>query len=236
LSYGYQKSIQLFFFNANINYTHIAANTMLASNITDSLEQTELISENNIQKRWSANAGVSKFIFAAKINTSLKAGYSFSSNSIILNNEPTVIKSRILSASIQFSKRFSDLISVEYTGKYELVKVSPSENASVKQLPQKVQNLSQTIKTSFIPSKKLLFDFVIRNAIQKNNFVKQDYFFSDAKIRYTFSKKKFDLNIEGYNLFNVKNYIYFNADSYRLLSNHYYLRGRMIMAKVDIYL
>lgn len=235
LNYGYQKSIQLFFFNANVNYTHIAANTMLASDISDSIEQTELVKGNNIQERWSANAGVSKFIFSAKINTSLKAGYSFSSNSVILNNEPTSIRSRILSASIQFSKRFSDLISVEYTGKYEFVKVSSSENSSVKQLPQKVQNLNQTIKTSFIPGKRLLVDFVIRNAIQKNNFIVQDYFFSDVKIRYTFSKKKFDLNIEGLNLFNVKNYIYFNADSYRLLSNHYYLRGRMIVAKADIY-
>lgn len=235
LNYGHQKSIKLFFFNANVNYTHIAANTMLASNITDSIEQTELIMESNIQKRWSANAGISKFIFSVKINTSLKAGYSFSSSSIILNNEPTSINSSMLSASIQFAKRFSELISLEYTGKYELIKVSSSGNASAKQLPQKVQNLNQTIKTSFIPSKKLLFDFVIRNAIQKNNFIVQDYFFADAKIRYTFSKKKFDLNIEGFNLFNVKNYIYFNADSYRLISNHYYLRGRMIMAKVDIY-
>ena len=235
LSYGYQKSIKLFFFNADVSYTHITANTMLASDITDSIEQTELVKENNIQKRWSANAGVSKFIFAVKLNTSLKVGYSFSSSSVILNKEPTSISNNILSASIQFTKRFSDLISLEYTGRYEHIKVSSSENTSVKQLPQKVQNLTQTIKTSFIPSKRLLFDFVIRNAIQKNNFITQDYFFSDAKIRYTFSKKKFDLNIEGYNLFNVKNYTYINADSYRLLSNHYLLRGRMIMAKADIY-
>lgn len=235
LSYGYQKSIKLFFFNADVSYTHITANTILASDITDSIEQTELVRENNIQKRWSANAGISKFIFAVKLNTSLKVGYSFSSSSVILNKEPTSISNNILSASIQFTKRFSDLISLEYTGRYEHIKVSSSENTSVKQLPQKVQNLNQTIKTSFIPSKRLLFDFVIRNAIQKNNFITQNYFFSDAKIRYTFSKKKFDLNIEGYNLFNVKNYTYINADSYRLLSNYYLLRGRMIMAKADIY-
>jgi hypothetical protein len=133
------------------------------------------------------------------------------------------------------SKRFSDKVSIEYSGRYEFVKVSSSEKTSVPQVPQKVRNLNQTIKASFIPGKRFLFDWVIRNAIQKNNFLTQDYFFADAKIRYTFSKKKFDLNIEGYNLFNVKSYIYINADTYRLISNQYQLRGRMIMAKVDVY-
>ncbi|WP_139366934.1 TonB-dependent receptor [Sediminibacterium ginsengisoli] len=231
LSYGYQKSISLFFFNADVSYSHITGNTLMASAITDSIEQTALVQGNNVQERWSANTGVSKFIFAIKLNTSLKLGYSFSRNNVILNNQPVSVHNNVLSASVQFSKRFSDKISVEYGGRYEQVKVTSSGNAAA----QKVQNLNQTIKASFIPDKKLLVDFVIRNAIQKNNFITQDYFFSDAKIRYTFSKKKFDLNIEAYNLFNVKDYVYFNADSYRLLSNHYYLRGRMIMAKVDVY-
>lgn len=236
LNYSSQKSIKLFFFNADVSYSHITANTLLSSDITDSLEQTVLVREKNVQERWSANAGISQFIFPIKLNASLKAGYSFSSSNFMLNNELTTINSRSLSGSVQFSKRFSDRISLEYSGRYEYVKVSPSEDVSQKQLPQKVRNFNQTIKTSYIPSKRLLFDFVIRNAIQKNNFLTQDYFFSDARIRYTFSKRKFDLNIEAYNLFNVKDYIYFNADTYRLITNHYHLRGRMIMAKVDIYL
>jgi hypothetical protein len=235
LNYSSQKSIKLFFFNADINYMHTTANTILASNLTDSIEQTVLVPEKNIQERWSANTGISKFIFPVKLNTSVKVGYSFASSNFILNGQPSSINSSTISGSVQLSKRFSDKVSIEYSGRYEFVKVSSSEKTSVPQVPQKVRNLNQTIKASFIPGKRFLFDWVIRNAIQKNNFLTQDYFFADAKIRYTFSKKKFDLNIEGYNLFNVKSYIYINADTYRLISNQYQLRGRMIMAKVDVY-
>lgn len=233
LNYGSQKSISLFFFNADLNYTHISANTLLASAITDSIEQTVLIKEDNTQERWSANAGVSQFIFPAKLNMSVKVGYQFSSSNVVLNNEPIAINNHIFSGSLQFTKRFSNVISLEYTGRYAQVKVFSAERSSMQ--PQKVLNFNHTIKTSFVPNKRLLVDFVIRNAIQQNNFLTQGYFFSDAKIRYTFSKKKFDLNIDGYNLFNVKKYTYFNADSYRLIANNYLLRGIMIMAKVDIY-
>lgn len=236
LKYRSQKSIRLFFFNADLSYTHITANTILAADITDSIEVTRLVRENNNRQRWSANAGVSKFLFPIKLNASFKIGCNFSSGNVIVNNQRTAIESNVLSASIQFTKRFSNLISLDYTGKADLVKVASSDETAAKQLSQKVRNLNQTFKTSFIPNKRLLVDFVIRCAIQKNNFITQDYFFSDAKIRYTFSKKKFDVNIEGFNLFNVKNYINFNADSYRLVSNNYYLRGRIVMAKVDIYL
>lgn len=229
LNYGSQKSIRLFFFNADLSYTRISANTLLASAITDSIEQTVLIKEDNRQERWSANAGVSQFIFPVKLNISMKVGYQFASSNVILNNEMTTINNRILSGSLQLTKRFSNIFSLEYNGRYTAVKALSAMQ------PRKVQNLNHIIKTSFIPNKRLLVDFVIRNAIQKNNFITQGYFFSDAKIRYTFSKKKFDLNIDGYNLFNVKKYTYFNADSYRLIANNYLLRGIMIMAKVDIY-
>jgi hypothetical protein len=229
LNYGSQKSISLFFFNADLSYTRVNANTLMTSAITDSIEQTVLIKEDNTQERWSANAGVSQFIFPVKLNMSVKVGYQFSSSNVILNNELTTINNRILSGSLQLTKRFSTIFSLEYNGRYTAVKALSAMQ------PRKVQNLNHTLKTSFIPNKRLLVDWVMRNAIQKNNFLTQGYFFSDAKIRYTFSKKKIDLNIEGYNLFNVKTYTYFNADSYRLISNHYQLRGRMIMAKVDIY-
>ncbi|WP_155990253.1 hypothetical protein [Terrimonas ferruginea] len=229
LNYGSQKSISLFFFNADLSYTRVNANTLMTSAITDSIEQTILIKEDNTQERWSANAGVSQFIFPVKLNMSVKVGYQFSSSNVILNNELTTINNRILSGSLQLTKRFSNIFSLEYNGRYTAVKALSAMQ------PRKVQNLNHTIKTSFIPNKRLLVDWVIRNAIQKNNFLTQGYFFSDAKIRYTFSKKKFDLNIEGYNLFNVRKYTYFNADSYRLISTDYLLRGRMIMAKVDIY-
>jgi hypothetical protein len=236
LSYGHQKSIKLFFFNADAGYTHTTSNTLLASNLTDSIEQTVVVMEANVQERWSANTGVSKFIFPLKLNTSVKLGYSFSSSNFILNQQLTSINSNSLSASAQISKRFSDLLSLEYTGRYSLVKVSSSESNSVKQPQQEIQHFNQIAKASLVPGKKVLIDFVIRHAVQKNNYLTQGYFFSDAKVRYTFSKKKFDINIEGFNLFNVKDYIYFNADNYRLVSNNYYLRGRMVMIKADFYL
>ncbi len=235
LSYSSQKSIQLFFFNADLNYMRISANTLFASVVTDSIEQTVLIQERNTQQRWSANAGVSKFIFAAKLNVSLKMGYQFASSNVILNNEPTSIGSRSVSTSLQFTKRFSNTFSLDYTGRYGHVNVTTSGSSLTSQIPKTVQNLNQIFKASFIPNKRLLVDLVIRHAIQKNNYLTQGFIFSDAKIRYTFSKKKFDLNIDGYNLFDVKKYTYFNADSYKLISNNYFLRGRMIMAKVDIY-
>lgn len=236
LSYASQKSISLFFFNADLGYTRTASNTLLASNITDSLEQTVLVSQDNIQERWNANAGISQFIFPIKLNASVRAGYSFSSSNLILNDEPTTINSRTVSATVQFTKRFSDLLSLEYTGRYDLLRVKSSLDAAGKPLPQKVRNLNQTIKTSFIPGKKWLVDFVIRHARQENNFITQGYFFSDAKLRYTFGKRKFDVNVEGFNLFGEKRYIYFNADSYRLITNNYGLRRRMVMVKVDVYL
>ncbi|PZR22451.1 MAG: hypothetical protein DI535_26150 [Citrobacter freundii] len=236
LSYASQKSISLFFFNADLGYTRTASNTLLASNITDSLEQTVLVNQDNIQERWNANAGISQFIFPIKLNASVKAGYSFASSNLILNGEPTRINSNNITAAVQFTKRFSDLLSLEYTGRYDRMKVKSSLDAAAKQLPQKVRNFNQTIKTSFIPGKKWLVDFVIRHATQKNNFITQGYFFSDAKLRYTFGKRKFDVNVEGFNLFGVKEYLYFNADSYRLVTNEYRLRGRMVMVRVDVYL
>lgn len=236
LSYGYQQSIRLFFFNAGVSYSHLTANTMISADLADSLEQTILTPEYNVQKTWSANAGASKFIFAIKLNTSVKFGYNVSSGSIRLNQNLVSLSNRNWFASIQFTKRFSELISLEYNGRYDLQKASVEDKAASEQLPQTVKHFNETIKTSFIPGKNLLVDFLIRHAVQKNESLTQGYLFGDAKIRYTLSKKRIDLNIETFNLFGVKRYVYLYADSYQLLSSYYDLRGRMVLLKMEVYL
>lgn len=236
LRYNSQKSIKFFFFNAGINYSRINSSIMMASTIKDSIEQSLFLNNNNVQKRWSCNVGLSKLIFSWKLNVGLNAEYSFSNQNMLLNNNLVPLSSMAYSTSVFFLKRFSNIISVDYKAKYNCLKTSAFHQKDEVALSQNVNNVSQVIQCSIHPGKKLLIDFTLRHSIQKNYFITQDYFFSDATIRYTFLKGKTDLSIAGYNLFNVKSYLYINANNYQVVDNYYNLRGRMVIVKANFYL
>ncbi len=233
LTYNYGKSIKLFFFNAGTSYRNIQSNTIVASSISDHLEKTILLPLPNQQNTFTSNIGASKFLHALKMNASLNAFYSNSSMEQLINNNLVKLKSNSWATGLKLNKRFDSYLSIDYNG-------SGSRNFLSYNMAEKVVQKGFSVNHAFtvamIAIKKVYIDFSLKNSYSKqsgNSPVR--YFFADSKIRYTPRGNKLDCNLQITNLFNVKTFIIYNADTYRLNNDEYHLRGRMIMFRLDYF-
>jgi hypothetical protein len=229
LGFNYRKAITLFFFSLNAAYSHIYANNIASSILTNNIQQRIVMPYNNHMDTWTVSGYASKYAF--DLNTTFSGGALWQTTKLNQVQNGLILPFNTISETLNAGAetKVSNAITMSYKANYsQTTSKSPAISSS-----SKFQRLIQTASVNYNPLGALFFNFSADHYYthqQQANDLK--YFFADASIRYKFNKTKLDVELTGQNLFNVKNYtaLYLSANVFT--SSSYAIPGRMVMAKV----
>ncbi|MDN3584531.1 hypothetical protein [Mucilaginibacter flavus] len=229
LGFNYRKAITLFFFSLNAAYSHVYANNIASSVLTNNLQQRIVLPFDNNMDTWTFSGYVSKYNF--DLRTTFSAGASWQTTRLNQIQNGLILPFNTIAQNVNIGAdtKVSDKITFNYKADYGQTTSKSTAIAS----SSKFQRLIQTAAVNYNPLNTLFFvvsgDHYYTHQQQANDL---KYFFADAIIRYKFTKTKIDLELSAQNLFNVKNYtaLYLSANVFT--SSSYNIPGRMMLAKV----
>jgi len=229
LGFNYRKAISLFFFSLNAGYTHINANNIASSIITNNLQQRVVLPFNNNIDSWSGSGYVSKYAFG--LRTTFSAGVMVQTTRLnqILNNIILPYNTVSTIFNLGADTKVSDKVNFSYKANYD--QTTSSSSAVVTK--SKFQRLIQQGTVNYNPLNNLFLsasaDHYYTHQQQSNDL---KYIFADASLKYKFNKLKLDVELTAQNLFNTKTYsaLYLSANTFT--SSSYTIPGRFLLAKV----
>ncbi|MBC7417773.1 MAG: hypothetical protein H7325_06435, partial [Pedobacter sp.] len=215
--------------NAGLSYNKIKANSILSSELTKDIQRTVLLPYKNDQSMLSANAGLSKYLFALKATVSLRSSWKSARYNQFINSEQLSFlnNSFTLNANID-SKLFGKIIfSYAGNGLWNSSKQIIQQKINVN-LNNKTTRFNQNVSLGFTPNTRLLFLVKGRHIhSQQADVSTANYLFLDTKIRYKLLKWRTDLEFDLTNVANIKTYDLFGLSSNQFSVSSYQLRGRM---------
>ncbi len=233
LQYHYQRAIHMLFATAGISYTRSMANTIAANVLADDIGRTILLPFDNDVSSFSAQAGISKFIFALGATASLKASWRARRFNQFLNSIPMPFHNQSVALQPGLEARLFGCVSITYTGSGTWTISRPMERKTSTQLiNRQIRRFDQSIGVTYSPFNNTFLRLTGRHQYtNQHGEAAIDYLFTDANIRYTVAKWRTDLVLNLTNLTNVTSY-----ETYALSANHfsatqYHLRGRMALLK-----
>lgn len=229
LGFNYRKAITLFFFSINTYYSHLAANSITSSIITNSIQQRIVLPYPNSTDTWLVNGYISKYSFS--LRTTFSGGLQWQSNSTnqVVNNILLPYKTIATTFNAGAETRFSDQVTVSYKANVNLTNSHSTAQTSVYNITQLVQ---QAV-INYNPLTNLYFKLSGEDYLTKQKQMNDlKYFFADASLRYRFDKLKADVELSAVNFLNVKNYSTLNLSANTLTSGSFAMPGRIVMMKL----
>ena len=230
LGFNFRKAITLLFFSINAAYTHISADNIASSIITNNITRRIVLPyKNNNIDSWTLSSNISKYNFALRTTFSAALNYQTTKLNQLQNNIvlPYITKSTGLTAAAD--TKVSDKVNFSYKANYTLT----TSNSPAASNSSKFQRLIQTGSINYNPLPNFFTsisgDYYYTHQQAANDL---KYVFADASLRYRFIKSKVDLEFTAQNIFNTKNYtaVYLAANVYTVSS--YTIPGRIALAKV----
>lgn len=229
LGFNYRKAITLFFFSVNAAYTHMNANNIASSILTNNIQQRIVLPFDNNMDSWMGSGYVSKYAFS--LRTTFSAGVSVQTTKLnqIQNNIVLPYNTVSTTFNVGAETKVSDQVNFSYKANYSQ---TTSKSTAVAQ-KSKFERLIQQAQLNYNPLNNLYFsasaDHYYTHQQQSNDL---KYVFADASMRYKFNKTKLDLELSAQNLFNTKTYsaLYLSANTFT--SSSYTIPGRFLLAKV----
>jgi hypothetical protein len=233
LTYKFQRSVNMLFINAGVNYNRVKANSILSAVLTDNVQRTLLLPYGNDQSTFSATAGISKYLFALKTTAALKAAFTRGHYNQLINNELLPFNNDAFTLTSTIDSKLFGVVSFNYngTGIWHASRQRAKEDAD-NNLNNKVKRFDQNIAVGYSPRRDLFFNLKGRHIYSTQaNVADINYLFLDANIRYKLIKWRMDLELDVTNLANVKNYEVFYLTSNLFAVNSFGIRGRMAIAR-----
>ncbi|WP_257668746.1 carboxypeptidase-like regulatory domain-containing protein [Parapedobacter tibetensis] len=234
LGYNFQRNISMLFMNVGAHYTLATANTIASNIITDNISQTVLLPYDNDVSTFSANAGISKYIFALGATTGIKASWSTTRYNQFLNGELLPYNNVSFSLTPNFEARLWNRISLNYegTGTWTTSKLVHGETAT--SMPDiQIRRYDQSVSLMCSPFRNTFLRLSGRHQYTSQQQLQDiSYFFADANIRYKLDKWNTDLELDFTNLANITEYETYSLTANQFGYSRYNLRGRMAVLKL----
>jgi hypothetical protein len=232
LNYNFQRNIVMFFSNFGISYSSSHSNSILSNVYTNTVVRSILLPFANTQKRLSANAGFSKYVFALKTTVSLRVSWQHALYSQLLNDSIVPSENTRTSAGLGLSakplKNFTLVYNGDVNWTHQLLN-NPGHTAFAFDIMRIDQSLGLTYAAS-----NNLFGTVhgrsIYNTRSGGNAI--GYAFLDASIRYKMRKPNADLAFELSNITNITAYELFTITASQFSSSSFGIRGRMGIVRI----
>ncbi|MFC3199670.1 carboxypeptidase-like regulatory domain-containing protein [Parapedobacter deserti] len=233
LRYNFQRAISLLFINGGISYNRSGANTIAASIATDNIERTVLLPFENDISSFSANGGISKFIFALGATASLKASWSTSRFNQLLNDELLPFNNIAFMVEPGVEARLFGKVSITYSGAgtWTTSKLVIGEATGLVN-DQRLRMVDQSVGISYSPLRNTFLRVNGRHQYTRQPTLRDiSYLFADANLRHRVQQWRTDLELNITNLANITAYETYSLSANRFGYRRYQLRGRMAVLK-----
>ncbi|MBK1441534.1 TonB-dependent receptor [Parapedobacter sp. ISTM3] len=234
LNYNFQRNISMLFMNAGISYTHAKANTIASNVQTDNISSTVLLPYENDVSTFTANAGISKYIFALGATAGLKSAWSTTRFNQFLNDELLPYNNVSFSLTPLFEARLWNRISLRYegTGTWTTSKLVTGET-TLRMPDRQISRYDQSVNLLYSPFPNTFLRLSGRHQYTSQAQAEDiSYFFMDANIRYKLDPWNTDIELNLTNLANITAYETYSLSANQFGYSRYNLRGRMAVLKL----
>ncbi len=225
--FNFRKAMQMFFFNAGINYSTTTLNTISSFTLSNNIQQRIVLPYENDITNLSLNANASKYLFS--LRSTVNAGFSYTESTFeqLQNNVLLPFTAQIKSFKGGIDSKVTNYLNWSYTGTLSLSNNTTTNG--IKNNNQQLRQQSSITATAF----KSVFITLAAEHIFTHQTTQPDlkYLFADFNMRYRFVKLKTDLEFGITNLANIKRFEanYLSANSFS--SGVYEIPGRVAMMK-----
>lgn len=233
LSYSFQRAIIMLFINAGIAYTKTTVNSLYASIVTDNIQRSILLPYENDQSSFSANAGISKYIFALKSTVSVKGTFSKGRYNQFINDQFLPYDNNTTSLQVTIESKPFGMFSLRYNGgsgwsnsrRRDLV-------TAAKTISNRMNRIDQNIVFGIMPLRSVFMNFTARHLHSRQPQVSiVSYLFMDLNLRYKHKPWRTDFEFDLTNIGNVNTYELYRVSSNIFSANRYQIRGRMAVLR-----
>lgn len=234
MNYHFQRAIQMLFMNAGLSYSKSMANTITTRMVSEDISRSVLLPFDNNIRSFSANAGISKYIFALGATASLKSSWSTHRINQIINDQVLPYANRSLVVNPAVEAPIFHKINLNYsaTGSWTtsyLVKKSSNVGLPERQ----VQQYQQSLALSYSPLRQVFLRISANHLYTKQPGMEDiQYYFVDAFLRKYLVKWRTDVEFNLTNLMNVRTFETYSLTANEIFHSKYELRGRMAVLKV----
>lgn len=226
--FNYRKALTLFFFSVNAMYSHISANNIASSIITNNIQERVLLPYANSTDSWTFSGSVSKYSFA--LRTTFSGGIQWQSNSSVQIQNDVLLPFNTVTETLTFGVDTKVTDQVNFS--YKATGIQIESHSAVEASAFHVDRLQQQASVFYNPTDELQFKLAGEHYFtsqQGNPDLK--YFFADASAKFGIKKWKMDFELSTANFLNVKTYnaLYLSANT--LVANSYTLPGRIVLLK-----
>jgi hypothetical protein len=149
LGFNYRKAITLFFFSLNASYTHMNANNIASSILTNNIQQRIVLPFDNNIDSWMGSGYVSKYAFG--LRTTFSAGVSVQSTKLNQIQNGIILPYNTISTtfSVGADTKVSDYVNFSYKANYDQTK----SKSSAVTTSSKFERLTQQGSVNYNPLK-----------------------------------------------------------------------------------
>jgi hypothetical protein len=227
--FNYRKALTLFFFSVNALYSHISANNIASSIITNNIQERVMLPYPNSTDSWTLSGTASKYSFV--LLTTFSGGIQWqSSRSVEIQNQALLpFNTETESLSFGAETKVTDQVNFSYRATGIQTDSHSTAEASVFHIDQ----LQQQASVNYNPADELQFKLAGEHYFtRREGNPDLKYFFADASAKFRIKSWKTDLELSAVNFLSVKTYnaLYLSANA--LIANSYTLPGRIILLKL----
>lgn len=232
--YKVNNNLKMFFYTLGAEYKFSSFNSINSNEYRDFIQKIVSIPVENHQKTYSILLNLSKYIFPIKTKLSWNITLSNTQMTQIINNELIPYKTTSGFFNYNIICNPIDQLSLKYDGTVNVINNKSISNLmNALNLNNNINIINHTFSIKLSPSKTrihMTFDGYFQNYISSyaNGY---HTFISDIKVKYIFQKPKIEFEFNCDNIFNIKNFHYFNSNMNQLYEFNYNLRGRQFVLK-----
>jgi hypothetical protein len=228
-SFNFRRAMQMFFFNAGINYSNTTLNTISSYTLSNNIQQRIVLALENQVKSLSAQANASKYLFSLRSTVNAGLSYTNSQFDQLQNNTLLPFDSKTMAYKAGIESKLTNFMTISYNANY-----STTENKLVSATARKTnyQQIRQQSNLTLTAFKSVFMRVSAEHMYTKqSNETDLSYLFADFNVRYRFTKLKTDLELGITNLANIKKFEAINVSANSLTNGTYYIPGRVALLK-----
>ncbi|SFG78847.1 TonB-dependent receptor [Pedobacter insulae] len=228
-AFNFRRAMQMFFFNAGINYSNTTLNTISSFTLSNNIQQRVVLPLENHVKSLSGQANASKYLFS--LRSTINAGFSYTNSQFdqLQNNRLLPFDSKTMAYKAGIDSKITNFMTWSYTANYS---VTANRLVNANAVKTNYQQIRQQSNLTFTAFKSVFMKISAEHMYTKQSSQSDlSYLFADFNMRYKFTKLKTDLEFGVTNLANIKKFEAINISANALTNGTYYIPGRVAMLK-----
>lgn len=230
-NYHHRKTLQMLFLHAGINLNRSSASHISSQRVDGQISRIIQLPFANDITRFSAYAGVSKYIFAFGATAGVKVNWNTGRINQFFNGSLLPYRNVTFTISPELEMRLLKTVSLNYRADGRVLRSSAVQVQNAGE-SSRIYQLDESLGMTLSPSPGFMVRASGRHFLTAESGEPNKHFmFADVFLRYRLNRWKSDIELDVSNIANVRNYQRFSLSANRYTHDQYKLRGRMFLLR-----